>query len=276
VCGSQYGRVFMTWDWEIDMQNVAELADGTLVTVVPLCQGDRWENWIFGGLNASMSSMNAFASTDQGATWGWRGTVANAADYPESSSGPQSETDVVALADGETLLSVIRMDGDGPCHGSAPRTEGGTYRYYYETYSQDGGRTWTKAVPMTRDRAGCVWPRLLTLGKSAAPPSTDVDAAAAADNGPVLLSGGRLCNEGITGLFLWANEGMARTPGTPNANLSTPVWKRISISAAHNAVWGGDPARCPPCPSLSLSLSTLSNQLPVSAQRSVATLPFVG
>jgi hypothetical protein len=193
-CGSQYGKVFMVYDWIIGMQNVATLADGTLVTVLCLCQGDRYQDWLMPPLNFSMYSLNAFASTDGGSTWKWRGTVANAADFPESATGPQSETDVVALRDGKTLLSVIRMDGDGPCHPpEAPGqfSESGSYRYYYETYSEDGGVTWTKARPMTRDRAGCVWPRLLTLSSSAA---GGAPAAAA-----TLLSGGRICNENITG-----------------------------------------------------------------------------
>ena len=71
-----------------------------------------------------------------------------------------------------------------------------------ESYSKDAGVSWTKARPMTKDRAGCVWPRLVTLGGGAA-------------GGPAatLLSGGRICNEHISGLFLWANEGMARAPG---------------------------------------------------------------
>jgi hypothetical protein len=82
--------------------------------------------------------------------WKWRGTVANPADFPESATGPQSETDVVALADGKTLLSVTRMDGDGPCHPpEAPGSysEGGSYRYYYESYSSDGGSTVSGTLP---------------------------------------------------------------------------------------------------------------------------------
>ena len=63
------------------------------------------------------------------------------------------------------------------------------------------------------------------------------------DSGPLLLSGGRICNENITGLFLWANaDGMARAPGTPNANNTAAVWERISISNVHNTLWAGDSA----------------------------------
>ena len=233
-CGSQFGKTFMVEDWGVGMQNTATLADGTLVTVLCLCQGDRYQNWIYPPLNFSMYSLNSFASTDAGATWLWRGTVANAKDFPESATGPQSETDVVALADGKTLLSVTRMDGDGPCHPpEAPGqfSEGGSYRYYYESYSSDGGVSWSKARPMTRDRAGSVWPRLAVLG------STGHPGGAAA-----LMSGGRICNENITGLFLWANDGMARAPGSPNADVAHAVWDRISVSHVHNTLWRGDSA----------------------------------
>ena len=95
--------------------------------------------------------------------------------------------------------------------------------------------TWTKAQPMTRDRAGCVWPRLLTLRSTA---DRGVGSAGAA----TLLSGGRVCNENITGLFLWVNEGMARAPGSANANETGTVWQRHSISYIHNALWPGDRA----------------------------------
>ena len=84
---------------------------------------------------------------------------------------------------------------------------------------------------MTKDRAGCVWPRLTTLGSD----SAGVGAA-------TLLSGGRICNENMTGLFLWANNGMARTPGSPNANAESAVWSRISVSHVHNTLWKGDRA----------------------------------
>eukprot|EP01052_Picozoa_sp_SAG31_P012137 SAG31_NODE_702_length_12723_cov_4.100206_5_plen_868_part_00 len=165
-----------------------------------------------------------------GDSWEWRATVANAADFPESGTGPQSETDVVALADGKTLLTVTRMDGDGPCHLSGePHSESGTYRYYYESYSTDQARTWTKARPMNTDRVGCVWPRLLTFGTTDKP-------------GPVVLSGGRICVENQSGLFLWANEGMARAPGTANEKSNESVWKRISVSNVHNQLWTGDSA----------------------------------
>jgi hypothetical protein len=107
-CGSQYGKTFMDFDWNIGMQNAATLDDGTLVTVLCLCQGDRYQNWIKPGLNFSMYSLNAFASVDGGSTWKWRGTVANAADFPESATGPQSETDVPSPANvyGRFICSV--------------------------------------------------------------------------------------------------------------------------------------------------------------------------
>ena len=36
------------------MQNAATMADGTLITVLCLCQGDRYQNWIVPPLNFSM------------------------------------------------------------------------------------------------------------------------------------------------------------------------------------------------------------------------------
>jgi hypothetical protein len=67
-CGSQYGKTFMVYDWNIGMQNAATLADGTLVTVLCLCQGDRYQDWIMPPLNFSLYTLNAFASTDGGST----------------------------------------------------------------------------------------------------------------------------------------------------------------------------------------------------------------
>jgi hypothetical protein len=67
-CGSQFGKTFMTFDWNIGMQNAATLASGEIVTVLCLCQGDRYQNWIFPPLNMSMYSLNAFGSLDGGIT----------------------------------------------------------------------------------------------------------------------------------------------------------------------------------------------------------------
>ena len=67
-------------------------------------------------------------------------------------------------------MCVIRMDGDSGCSTNS-------YRYYAAIYSRDDGATWGRAVPIPG--AGCARPRLLKL----------------AGDGPLVLSGGRLCVE---------------------------------------------------------------------------------
>ena len=93
--------------------------------------------------------------------------------------GP-NECDITTLADGKTLMSVIRIDGgDGrlpgakgmPAHAHSP---------YVAATSKDGGKTWvtkTRMKPSTNDnrQLGCARPRLLSFGKGA----------------PLVLSGGR-------------------------------------------------------------------------------------
>ena len=73
------------------------------------------------------------------------------------------------------------QDGDSGCSS-------GTYRYYYQSYSTDAGSSWTAPRPI--HGAGCARPRLLRLEPS----------------GPLLMSGGRLCVENTTGIFLWVNS----------------------------------------------------------------------
>ena len=73
------------------------------------------------------------------------------------------------------------MDGTLP---AAPRPPPRTD--YHASFSTDNAASWTKPKPI--DGAGCVLPRLHNL-----------------PSGPLILTGGRLCVEGITGLFLWIN-----------------------------------------------------------------------
>ena len=47
----------------------------------------------------------------------------------------------------------------------------------------------------------------------------------------MIMSGGRLCYLNMSGLFIWLNP-----TGAADAE-----WQRISISAAHNEQWRGDP-----------------------------------
>jgi len=76
-------------------------------------------------------SIVAIRSTNAGSSWQFAGVVANSSSYPSSSFGP-SENDIAVLADGKTLMCVLRMDGDGRCATKS-------YRYYSATYSSDLG-----------------------------------------------------------------------------------------------------------------------------------------
>jgi hypothetical protein len=71
-------------------------------------------------------------------------TVASAADFPESGEGP-NENALALLADGVTLTCIYRMDnGDGnPNHPELAKNSP-----FYQGFSHDGGKTWSKGVPM--------------------------------------------------------------------------------------------------------------------------------
>ena len=112
------------------------------------------------------------------------------------------------LADGKTLMCVSRLDGDGACAS-------GSYRYYHQSFSVDGGVSWT--VPTPIDHAGCARPRVLSFGRGA----------------PLLLSGGRNCADKERDISIWLNpDGMA--------GLGANQWVRYSLTAQHNRLWGGD------------------------------------
>lgn len=68
--------------------------------------------------------------------------VADARDFPWSVMGP-SESDMVILADGKTVMAAIRMDADGPCADKP----GQLYREYYQTYSTDYGCALAQPLP---------------------------------------------------------------------------------------------------------------------------------
>ena len=71
-----------------------------------------------------------------------------------SEEGP-NENDMVLLADGKTIMCVIRLDaGDGPL--THP------YRPYVTLTSSDGGTTWGKMKALPAG-VGCARPRLLRV-----------------------------------------------------------------------------------------------------------------
>ena len=77
----------------------------------------------------------------------------------------------------------------------------------------DGGYTWTPLVAMPG--TGCARPRLLMLGGGFA---------------PLLMSGGRMKNNGTNDNLLWI-EWTGLGPGYPP---KPPVWDMYSISYFHN------------------------------------------
>ena len=140
---------------------------------------------IWNGLRAQFKhapfSVLVFVSSDS-YSWQYAATVANWSSVGIPKLAGPNESDLTLLADNKTLMSVSRMDGDGGC-GTPSST---TYKYYHAAFSTDNAASWTEPRPM--DGVGCVLPRLHRLS-----------------SGPLVLTGGRLCVEGITGLFLWVN-----------------------------------------------------------------------
>jgi hypothetical protein len=157
-------------------------------------------------------SVVAFTSSD-GYTWEYASEVAKWDALGEPRYWGPNENDISLLSDNKTLICMLRMDGDSNC-----RTE--SYKYYYAAFSADNGRSWSALRQVTG--AGCARPRLMRL-----------------PSGPLLLSGGRVCVENTTGIFLWVNEdgmGGSRGGGDPRSE-----WVRHSISYQHNRLWRGDP-----------------------------------
>jgi hypothetical protein len=157
-------------------------------------------------------SLVAWRSAD-GADWRFAGVITDAgemmAEPTRSLGGNSEENDLALMADGRTVMVVMRTDGDCNCASATGHNECGIYREYFQSYSSDFGRSWSSATPIPG--TGCARPRLLSLGVGR----------------PVLMSGGRRCVANETGLYLWINPS-----GMPNA-----AWERHSLSYAHNVGW---------------------------------------
>ena len=105
----------------------------------------------------------------------------------------------------ERLLVVVRADGNGlPCWSA-------DYYQYTQVMSTDKGWSWSTPVPV--NGAGCVRPRLMTVGQA------------------TLLSGGRLCVENVSDNFVWISG---------NKDIEFNAWRRYSLSGVHNALWHGE------------------------------------
>ena len=95
-------------------------------------------------------------------------------DYQWSGEGPNEST-LSLLADGKTLMAVIRMDaGDGHAAGKP----------YSKSFSTDQGRTWSKLVPLPAG-VGTAKPRMVLMDPT---------------KGPLVLVGGRPGNK------VWVNK----------------------------------------------------------------------
>ena len=146
------------------------------------------------------TSVVAFRSKDEGYTWQYSGSILDAKHAPASQEGP-NENDLVLLADGKTIMCVVRLDaGDG----------GVTHPYvpYSVVLSKDGGRTWGTAAPLP-PHVGCARPRLLRT-----------------DGGQVLLAGGRL-NSTNRDVLMWLHA-------AGDGSTSSAAWEPHSITYWHN------------------------------------------
>jgi hypothetical protein len=142
----------------------------------------------------------AWRSAD-GFDWKYVGTITDAEDMmaepTRSLGGNTEENDLALMADGKTIMIVMRTDGDCGCKQANGRGACGLYRPYFQSHSSDMGKTWSWASPIPG--TGCARPRLLSLGLGR----------------PMLISGGRMCWANTTGLFVWVNP-----TGMPNQEWS--------------------------------------------------------
>lgn len=193
-CGSShhyFGCPFRT-----SGRGYVRLPEGTLVMSVIVWWGGAHKN-PSPKLALAATSVVAFQSTDDGYTWNFLSSILDAAAVPKSQEGP-NENDLTLLADGKTIMCVVRLDaGDGPV--SQP------YASYWRVLSTDGGRTWSSAASLP-EGVGCARPRLLRT-----------------DDGQIVLAGGRT---GPTNrdTLVWLNNG--RDGGNS--------WTAHSITYWHN------------------------------------------
>ena len=198
TCGSHrhaFGCPFRTGG-----RGYVRLADGTLVMTIVVYWDGKHAN-PHPQLRIDATSVVAFRSTDDGYTWEYAGTVADAAAFPQSREGP-NENDLALLKDATTILCVMRLDaGDGDLAAGATERQ---YLPYAKATSTDGGRTWQRVAVM-QPGVGCARPRLLRL-----------------DSGALVLSGGRLSDTNRD-VLLWLNA--AGDGGS---------WRAFSLSYRHN------------------------------------------
>lgn len=195
--------------WAGDASEYLMVENGTRVlmtAVVAWLNGDEGATYQNEGVHVFTS-----AASDT-MTWQYRTTVAKDRQVPGHGEGP-SENSLARLADGKTLLAVVRFGaGDGGVllkpTADCDAVPSVCYTNYMRYTSTDEGRTWSG--PRAIANAGSARPRLLMLGNG---------------KGPLLLSGGRSVNRGKWDITLWvSHDGMGEE------------WEEYSLTYRHNAL----------------------------------------
>ena len=216
------------------------LPDGSFLTTAIVCWDSAVTLAAYGG--TSPASLVTFRSTD-GFDWKFSSIIANASWYyqpgekappfPKDPAQPgvttrggwinqsiqygPNENALVLLADGRTIMSVVRMDANSECgarrSGVWPPSTSHSYQYYHQAFSTDFGKSFSMPRPITTGNgtgAGCVRPHLLLLRPG----------------GPLLMSGGRNCVDSHVDISLWVSaDGMGRR------------WEEVSVTGVHNELW---------------------------------------
>ena len=203
ACGPKAGA--FGCPFRLGGNGLTRLADGTYLATAMVFTGPPDAQGVV------PSSIAAFASADGGASFVYRGTVADAAAFPASQEGP-NENALAVLSDGATVACVFRTDaGDGPA--THP------FAHYSLAVSTDAGAHWTQRG--TLPTAGAARPRLLHLGAAAA--------GGVAAPAPLLLTGGRL-RDAALGAEGWDVDVWVSELGDALG------WTRTSLSSVHNAL----------------------------------------
>lgn len=206
--------------------DLLEVGDGALLHVVSVAwnptYGCNWRDCNRGGtlkkscvpLNfiCNRGSVVAFRSVDGGHTFSFSSIVANSSWYGSNSTvysreGP-SEPDSTRLPDG-TVVTVMRFDAGDACQwGPFPEDTSACYKNYMLSRSSSAGRTWS--VPTPIPHAGTARPRVTCF-----------------IGGLLVLTGGRMFNQGRNDLGLWYSaDGGATDEG----------WHASSLSYVHNSL----------------------------------------
>ena len=215
--------------------DLMETADGALLHVVSLAwnptPGCNWNECNRSGtlrrtctppgFICNRGSIVAFRSEDGGHEFTFAAVVANSSWYDLTSAiyshEGAGEPDSAMLRDG-TVVTVMRFDAGDACQwGPFPEDVASCYKNYRASRSTSHGRTWS--VPMTIPKAGTARPRVTSFGGSW-----------------LLLTGGRMFNQGRNDLGLWwSADGAATDYG----------WHGTSLTYVHNLLAVNSSQLCP-------------------------------